>query len=349
MHRRTSDLTRRGVLKTGAGAALGLIAAPYVANAQAADPIKLSLEFRIYGGNAPMFLAQEKGIFKNLNLDVSMDGSSGSGESVTRVASGTHNFGLADASTVIEFGARNPSVAPRLIMMVFDRFPAVVLSLKKNPINKLQDLVGRKLGTGTADAGVKILPALLALHKIDPASINRLTIDVKLRDTMLMKGEVDAVIGFDYTTIFNLIEAGLKLEDINLLYFSDLGFDFPGNALITSAEMIEKNPDLVRRVATGVARGWVAGAKDREGAIAAVTKRDRLLKPATELARMSWVIDKLIQTPAVKEHGIGHVSAERMTKGIAVLKEGFQLPTLPVLEQVYDSRFLPPAADRKFS
>ncbi|HEY0568497.1 MAG TPA: ABC transporter substrate-binding protein [Xanthobacteraceae bacterium] len=346
---KSCDVTRRRMLKTGAGGVLGLIAAPYVALSQALDPVKLSLEFRIYGGNAPMFLAQEKGIFKDLNLDVSADGSSGSGESVTRVASGTHNFGLADASTVIEFGARNPSVAPKLIMMVFDRFPAVVLSLKKNPINKLQDLVGKKLATGTADAGVKILPALLALHKIDPASINRLTIDVKLRDTMLMKGEVDAVIGFDYTTIFNLMEAGLKLEDINLLYYSDLGFDFPGNALITSPEMIQKNPDLVRRVATAVARGWVAGAKDREGAIAAVTKRDRLLKPATELARMNWVIDKLIQTSAVKENGIGHVSAERMTKGITVLKEGFQLASLPALDEVYDSRFLPPAADRKFS
>jgi NitT/TauT family transport system substrate-binding protein len=113
--------------------------------------------------------------------------------------------------------------------------------------------------------------------------------------------------------------------------------------------MIEKNPDLVRRVATGVARGWVAGAKDREGAIAAVTKRDRLLKPATELARMNWVIDRLIQTPAVKENGIGHVSADRMIKGIAVLKEGFQLSTTPALDQVYDSRFVPAAADRKFS
>jgi NitT/TauT family transport system substrate-binding protein len=349
MHRTSSDLTRRRVLTSGAGAALGLVAAPYVAIAQAADPVKLSLEFRIYGGNAPMFLAQEKGIFKDLNLDVSMDGSSGSGESVTRVASGTHNFGLADASTAIEFGARNPGVAPKIIMSVFDRFPAVVLSLKKNPINKLQDLVGKKLGTGTADAGVKILPALLALHKIDPASINRVTIDVKLRDTMLMKGEVDAVIAFDYTAIFNLIEGGLKLDDINLLYYSDLGFDFPGNALITSAEMIEKSPDLVRRVATGVARGWVAGAKDRDGAIAAVTKRDRLLKPATERARMDWVIDRLIQTPAVKENGIGYVSTERMTKGIAVLKDGFQLATLPALDQVYDSRFIPPAADRKFS
>src|SRR4051812_10987861 len=89
-------LTRRTVLKSGAGAAACLIASPGVLRAQAADAVKLSLEFRIYGGNAPMFLAAENGIFRNLRLDVTSDGSAGSGESLTRVATGTHQFGLAD-------------------------------------------------------------------------------------------------------------------------------------------------------------------------------------------------------------------------------------------------------------
>jgi NitT/TauT family transport system substrate-binding protein len=342
-----STFTRRGLLKSSAGAALGLAAAPYVARAQATDAVKFSLEFRIYGGNAPMFLGAENGMFRDLGLDITSDGSSGSGDSVTRVATGTHAFGTADASTAVEFAARNPDVAPKIIMTVFDRFPAVVLSLARKPINKLQDLVGAKLGTGTADAGVRILPALLARNKIDPASINRVTVDVKLRDTMLLKGDVDAVIGFDYTSIFNLMENGLKLEDIKLLYFSEFGFDFPGNSLIVNPDVLQKNPDLVRRVALGVARAWVAAARDRDAAIAAVTKRDRLLKAATERQRMDWVIDRLIRTPEVRQNGIGHIDAERMTRGIGVLKEGFGLAAAPALAQVYDGRFLPSAADRK--
>ena len=117
---------------------------------------------------------------------------------------------------------------------------AVVLSLKRKPIKTLQELVGARVGTGSVDAGAKIFPALLALNKVDMKAINRMTIDVKLRDTMLIKGEVDAVVGFDYTTIFNLIEAGLKLEDITLLYFADYGFDFWGNSLIVNPAVITK-------------------------------------------------------------------------------------------------------------
>jgi NitT/TauT family transport system substrate-binding protein len=339
--------TRRSLLKAGVGAAAGLMAMPYVGNAQAADAIKFSLEFRIYGGNAPMFLGVENGIFRDLALDITPEGSSGSGESVNRVATGTYPFGFADASTAVEFAARNPDSAPKIVMTVFDRFPAVVISFKRQPINKLQDMVGKKIATGSADAGARILPALLSRAKVDIGSINRVTVDVKLRDTLLMKGDVDGVIGFDYTTIFNLIEAGAKLEDINLLYFSDWGFDFPGNSLIVNPEVLQKSPDLVRRVALATARAWVAAAKDRKAAIAAVMKRDRLLKQDTELARMSWVIDRLILTPSVKQYGLGHIDTARMTNGINVLKEGFNLAQAPTLDQIYDGRFLPLAADRK--
>jgi len=348
----TSDVTRstrRDVLRTGGLAAAGILAAPYVVRGQGVDPVRFSLEFRIYGGNAPLFLAGENGIFQEQGLAVTLDGSSGSGESVTRVATGTHDVGLADVSTLVEFASRNPKEAPKLIMTVFDRFPAVVLSLKRKPIKSLQELVGARLGTGTTDAGAKILPALLALNKIDPKSINRVTVDVKLRDTMLIKGEVDAVIAFDYTAIFNLIEAGLKLEDINLLYYSDYGFDFWGNSLIASPAIIERNPALVRRIALGVARAWVAGARNREAAIAAVTKRDRLLKGDTERARMDWVLDKLVLTPKVKAGGLGQMDAGRMERGISVLKEGFGLATAPSMDQIYDPRFLPSDADRKIA
>ena len=338
--------TRRGLLKAGASAA-GLIAMPRVRKAHAGDAIKFSLEFRIYGGNAPMFLGVESEIFRDLGLDITPEGSSGSGKSVNRVATGTYPFGFADASTLVEFAARNPDAAPKIVMTVFDRFPAVVISFKRAPLAKLQDLVGKKIAVGSADAASRILPALLSRAKVDMASINRVTVDVKLRDTLLMKGDVDGVIGFDYTTIFNLIEAGAKLEDINLLYFSDLGFDFPGNSLIVNPEVLRQSPDLVRRVALASARAWVAAAKDRNAAIAAVMKRDRLLKQETELARMTWVIDRLILTPSVRQYGLGHIDTARMTHGIGVLKEGFNLAQAPTLDQVYDGRFLPPAAERK--
>jgi NitT/TauT family transport system substrate-binding protein len=338
--------TRRDLLRAGTAAA-GLLAMPHVG--RAADAIRFSLEFRIYGGNAPAFLAAEKGIYRDLNLDVTVDGSSGSAESVRRIATGTHDFGLADMSTIVEFTARNPNAAPKLLMPVFDKFPGVVLSLSRRPIKTPQDMVGAKIGTGPVDAGAKLFPALMAHNKIDPKTVNRVNVDVKIRETMLIKGEVDGVVGFDYTSIFNLMEAGIKQDDITLFYFSDYGFDLWGNSFMASPAIIEKNPDLVRRVATAVARAWVAANKDRPGAIAAVSKRDKLLKPETELARLSWLLDRLVVTPNVRQNGLGVVTPDRLNRGLAAIKDGFGLPSVPTIDQLYDGRFLPPAADRKMA
>lgn len=343
-----SGLSRRAVLGSAAATA-AILAAPSIVRAQAADQLRFSLEFRIYGANSPMFLAAENGIFRDQRLEMALDGSAGSGETVTRIASGTHDFGYADLATVAEFGARNPGAAPKVLMTVFDRFPAVILSLKRKPIKTLQDLVGAKIGTGTSDAGSKIFPALMASNKLDPNSINRVTVDVKLRDTLLIKGDVDGVIAFDYTAIFNLIEAGVKFEDINLFYFSDYGFDFWGNSLLASQSIIQKNPDLVRRVALACARATVAGAKNRDAAIAAVTKRDKLLDAKTERQRLDWVYDKLILTENVKKNGLGHIDPDRMKRGLDLLAQGFQLSPAPTMASLFDERFLPPAADRKFA
>ena len=87
---------------------------------------------------------------------------------------------------------------------------------------------------------------------------------MKLRDAMLMTGKVDAVIGFDYTSVFNLIGNGVKLEDINLLYFSDMGFNMFGNSLIAHPDVIQKKPG------TGAPRG---GTPSREAWVYAITHR----------------------------------------------------------------------------
>ena len=100
MSSKLSRSTRRDVLLGGTSL---LVMAPHVARGQGGEPVRFSLEFRIYGGNAPLFLGAESGIFRDQGINVTMDGSGGSVESVTRVATGTHPFGLADVSTLVEF------------------------------------------------------------------------------------------------------------------------------------------------------------------------------------------------------------------------------------------------------
>jgi NitT/TauT family transport system substrate-binding protein len=338
-------LNRRALLRAGASGAVAL-AMPSVARAQVKE-VPFSLDFRIYGGNSPFFVGEETGINKELGLSLKLDGAPGSAEAVRRVASGSHTFAFADIATLIEFSARNPAQAPKLLLSIFDDFPACLISLDKKPLTSLKDLEGARIGIGAASAATKIVPVLLETNGFDSKKINFVTVDVKIRDSMLLRGAVDAVIGFDYTSVFNLLEAGLALSSIRFFYFSQLGFDFPSNSLIASRSIVDSDPDLCKRVTLATARAWKAACKDPSAAATIVHNRDQLLQASVEQRRLEWVRDKHILTENVRNNGLGHLDPTRMENGNKLLQKGLELSVAPRLSDYYDDRFLPDPSELK--
>jgi NitT/TauT family transport system substrate-binding protein len=338
-------VSRRGALRAGA-AAVTALAMPSIARAQVKE-IPFSLDFRIYGGNCPFFLGEESGINKELGFSFKLDGAPGSGEAIRRIASGTHTFAFADIATLIEFSARNPEQAPKVLLSIFDDFPACVISFGKKPIETLKDMEGARIGIGAASAATKIMPALLELNDIDSKKVTFTTVDVKLRDSLLLRGAIDGVIGFDYTSVFNMLEAGAKLGDLHFLYFSKFGFNFPSNSLVASRSVIESDPDLCKRVTLAVARAWKAACKDPKAAATVVHNREPLLQTSVEQARFEWVRDKHILTDNVRAHGLGALDPARMEKGNLLLQKGFEIPETPKLTDYFDGRFMPDASELK--
>ena len=89
--------------------ALGLFAA--VAPARAEDAIKVSLNAPFDGSNAAFFLAEERGYYAAEGIKPTFDPSGGSGEAVTRIGSGTYEFGFGDINVLLDFNAKNPANA----------------------------------------------------------------------------------------------------------------------------------------------------------------------------------------------------------------------------------------------
>jgi hypothetical protein len=64
-----------------------------------------------------------------------------------------------------------------------------------------------------SDAGRQMFPALVQAQKLDAAKIEWVTMNAPLRETMLFRGEVDAITGFITSGIFSLRALGAKDED----------------------------------------------------------------------------------------------------------------------------------------
>ena len=141
-----------------------------------------------------------------------IDAGNGSGGTVTRVASGAYDMGFADLAALMEFHANNPTAPnkPVAVMMVYNNTPAAVLALKKSGIKKPADLAGKKLGAPVFDAGRKALPIFAKANGI--GNVNWTAMDPTLRETMLVRGDIDAITGFSFTSLLNLEARGVKAE-----------------------------------------------------------------------------------------------------------------------------------------
>src|SRR4051812_3058158 len=316
-------------------------------SAWAQSDLKVSLNAPFDGSNAAFFLADAKGYYAAEALKVAFDASGGSGEAVTRIGSGTYDFGFGDINVLMEFNAKNPANAGRAVYMLYYRSPLSVGSFAKNNISKAADLNGKKMGGALSDGAYKLFPAYAKLASINAGSIQWQFGDLRLREALLLKGDVDAILGFDSTMYFNFIRQGIAPSDIKFLYYSDAGLNIYGNAVLASKKILDGNPKAVRGFVTASAKGWRDAIANPAAAVAALKKRSSLVDEKLEQSKLVWLIKNQLVTDESKVKGLGGVNADRFAASLATVGSAFELPKTPTAADVFTAEFLPDAAIRK--
>ena len=311
----------------------------------AATPIKFQLDWRFEGPAALFLQPVAKGYFQAAGLNVSVDAGSGSGGAIQRVASGSYDMGFADLAALMEFHANNPDVKdkPVAVMMVYNNTPASVMSLKKSGIAKPADLTGKKLGAPVFDAGRRGFPLFAKANKV--GDVQWTTMDPPLRETMLVRGDVDAITGFTFTSLLNLETRGVKAADVAVMPFADNGVKLYGNAIIASAKLVRENPDAVRAFLKAFTKGAKEVMANPGAAIAHVKERDGIVNTALETRRLQLAIDTVINTADARAEGFGQVSPTRMALMASQVSDVYATKTRVNPEGVWSGKFLPPAAE----
>ena len=326
-------------------ASTALLLAMPLAQAQE-TPVKFQLDWRFEGPAALFLVPAAKGYFKAEKLNVTVDAGNGSGGAVTRVASGAYDMGFADLAALMEFHANNPTAPnkPVAVMMVYNNTPAAVLALKKSGIKTPADLNGKKLGAPVFDAGRKAFPIFAKANSI--SGVAWTSMDPPLRETMLARGDVDAITGFSFTSLLNLEARGVKAEDVVVLPYPSFGVKLYGNAIIVSEEFLKKNPDAVKAFLRAFTKGMKDVIADPKGAIATVKARDGIINDALELRRLNLAMDATVLTADARAEGFGAVNPGRLSLMASQVSDAFATRERVKADAVWSDGFLPSAAER---
>ncbi len=334
-------LTRRRSLTLAAA----LLVATAAAQAQPLTPIKFQLDWRFEGPAALFLLPVAKGHFKQAGLDVTVDAGSGSGGAVTRVASGTYDMGFADLAALMEFHANNPDAPnkPVAVMMVYNNTPATVFALKKSGIAKPADLTGKKIGAPVFDAGRRGFALFQKAAQV--GNVQWTTMDPPLRETMLVRGDVDAITGFGFTSLLNLEARGVKASELVLMPFADHGVKLYGNVIIASQKLLKDNPNAVKAFLSAFAKGSREVMANPTAAIDYVKQRDGIVNVPLELRRLQLAIDTVIASPDARAEGYGQVAPGRLALMASQVSDIYGTKTRVNADAIWNGSFLPAKAE----
>ena len=322
-----------------------LVLAASCSLAQAQTAIKFILDWRFEGPSALFLTPIAKGYFKDAKLDVTVDAGNGSGGAVTRVAAGTYDMGFADLAALMEFHANNPDAPnkPVAVMMVYNNTPASVMALKKSGIKAPADLNGKKLGAPVFDAGRRAFPIFQKANGI--GAVQWTAMDPPLRETMLARGDVDAITGFTFTSLLNLEARGVKAEDVVVLPYPDYGVKLYGNAIIVSPKLLKDNPAAVKAFLLAFTKGARDVIAKPDAAIDHVKERDGIINVALEQRRLRLAIDTVINSPDARAEGFGQVKGPRLSLMASQVSDAFNTKTRVDANAVWDGSMLPSVAE----
>jgi len=318
--------------RTIALALAALLAATGSAAAQ--EKWTFALNWFAVGDHAAYWVALDKGYYKAKGLDVTLENSKGSGDSMAKVDTGRADAGLADVAAIIPFIARGGTI--KTVGMVFDKTPLNIFSLKSKPLLKPKDLEGATLASPPGDAQRQVFPAFAKLTGIDVNKITWVNIDPAAKIAALAEKRTDGV--SDYTTGLPLYEKAAGKGNVLMMPWADFGFDLYAMSIMASAKTMKEKPQQLKAFVEASYMGWRDVMKDPDAALAIQKKYVPEMDLSTIKENMKMGLD-LMKTDHYAKDGIGSIDDQRMCHSVELMNTYMKMPKQVDCKDVYTKDF----------
>jgi NitT/TauT family transport system substrate-binding protein len=301
---------------------LVLIAGTGAGLAQGPQKVVFALNWFAVGDHAAYWVALDKGYYKAKGLDVELQNSKGSGDSIAKVDTNRADVGLADAMVVIPRVAQGAKI--KIVSAVFDLTPLNIWTRKDTGITKPKDLEGKLLAAPPGDAQRQLFPAFAKINGIDAAKVKWLTIEPAAKFVALSEKRADAVP--DYTTGQPFWEKAVGKENLVRMPWSEHGFDTYSMAIMASEKTMKERAKVLRDFLEASYMGWRDVMADPKGSLEIFKKR----VPDIDLALIEPNLMlglELMKTERYAKSGIGFVERGKMCRTVEFINT--YMPDIP--------------------
>jgi NitT/TauT family transport system substrate-binding protein len=216
----------------------------------ALTPITLFLGYIPNVQFAPIYVAIERGYFRDAGIDLKIEHSFNETDGLTRIGTNALQFGLVSGEQVALARAQGAPVV--YVFRWYQRFPVGVVVPAPSDITEPSQLMGRIIGVpGKFGASYVGFQALLNAVKLTEADLKEVKAIGFETAPVVCSGQVEASVVY----VANEPEAIKKAcFDVRVIHIAEYA-NIVSNGLVTNEQTIRESPDLVRGMNSALARG----------------------------------------------------------------------------------------------
>src|SRR2546422_6171199 len=304
--------------------------------AQPSAKVVFALNWFAVGDHAAYWVALERGYYRDKGLEVELQNSKGSADSIAKVDTGRADIGLADASVVIPRAAQGAKI--KVVGAVFDHTPLNIWTRKDTGITKPKDLEGKTLAAPPGDAQRQLFPASAELHGIDASKVTWVNIEPAAKFVTLAEKRADVVA--DYLTGLPFYEKALGREHVASMPWYKHGFDTYSMSIIASEKTLNERPKVLRDFVTASYLGWRDVMGNPKAALEVFKKRVPEIDLALIEQNMMLGLE-LMKTDRYATNGIGWMDRGKSCATVELINTYMpEMPRKVGCDEVFTNEFL---------
>lgn len=272
--------------------------------------------------HAAYYVALDKGYYEDAGLDVEILQGSSTSDALRRVETGQAQLGVGDITALIN-GIRNGSDIT-MVASTIDQGISTIWTSADSGITEIEDLAGHTIGAPAGDAGRALFPALAEANGLDPEAVEWVDLQPSAKFQALGTGSVDAIADTWSGAPFIYEALGGEANAVSMRY-SDYGIDLYGHGIFTSGEELEADPETVRAFVDASMHGWQDVLAEPEESMTILKKYIAQVDVEQYVTNLGYIADN-IDTPRIRENGLGWIDLEKMTSTIEILQTYFDAP-----------------------
>lgn len=283
------------------------------------DSVKYATSFGSFGRDAFVYVAIDKGYFRDAGLEVTVVPGLGT-DNARLLASGQIDYSGSE-STGTMIGRVSGGFPVKIVAVTSQATQAAIATLAESGIETPKDLEGKTLADLPASIVIRLFPFFAKRAGVDVSKVNIVPGTPQTLPSLLATGRVDAI--GQFTVGVPTLTKAAGGRKITTFKYSKYLKGLLGNAIVTSDDRIKNNPDQVRRFTQAVLKG-LNFAIQNPGDAGWIMKKYVPIADAITAGNELRILKYFVRNKCTRKYGVGYIDIQKIKSTASIVRNAFK-------------------------